>query len=201
MTVRPKIRGNKHNSNTSGATLDRLSDIRRSGKGNSIAMLPSTGFDLSTHQTLPKGFKAKKTPPPVKPKPSLSSNGFTDEFAFQKAQMNGESDNVNNPLPLPPRDRSKPSITPNKPRHQRKYPLLIPGGVANSLFRGSSGSSESKQDQTSSRLRIQHTHNPLLESHSLDQVLTSSSSQNDISRSNSPTSQRLPPAKPPRTFV
>lgn len=34
-----------------------------------------------------------------------------------------------NPIPLPPRDRSK-TLQPksNLPRHQRKYPLIIPGG-------------------------------------------------------------------------
>ena len=31
------------------------------------------------------------------------------------------------PIPLPPRDRSKPSASPSKPRHQRKHPLIIPG--------------------------------------------------------------------------
>ncbi|KAK6625965.1 hypothetical protein RUM43_006264 [Polyplax serrata] len=36
----------------------------------------------------------------------------------------GEEDN---PIPLPPRDRSKPSVS-NKPRHQRKHPLIIPQG-------------------------------------------------------------------------
>jgi hypothetical protein len=32
-----------------------------------------------------------------------------------------------NPIPLPPRDRSRP-LLPTKPRHQRKHPLIIPGG-------------------------------------------------------------------------
>ena len=32
-----------------------------------------------------------------------------------------------NPIPLPPRDRSRP-LPPTKPRHQRKHPLIIPGG-------------------------------------------------------------------------
>lgn len=32
-----------------------------------------------------------------------------------------------NAIPLPPRDRSK-SLNVAKPRHQRKHPLIIPGG-------------------------------------------------------------------------
>jgi hypothetical protein len=38
-----------------------------------------------------------------------------------------------NPIPLPPRDRSRP-LPPTKPRHQRKHPLIIPGdGVTRTL--------------------------------------------------------------------
>lgn len=33
---------------------------------------------------------------------------------------------IGNPVPLPPRDRTRPPAT-AKPRHQRKHPLIIPG--------------------------------------------------------------------------
>lgn len=39
-----------------------------------------------------------------------------------------------NPVPLPPRDRSKPLAT-AKPRHQRKHPLIIPGNAMRTLAR------------------------------------------------------------------
>lgn len=39
-------------------------------------------------------------------------------------------DEAENPLPLPPRDRTRPAVQ-NKPRHQRKHPLILPSNIAN----------------------------------------------------------------------
>ena len=53
-----------------------------------------------------------------------------------------------NPIPLPPRDRSK-SLQPksNLPRHQRKHPLIIPGGgVTRTLAKMVASSHEDQVD-------------------------------------------------------
>lgn len=42
-----------------------------------------------------------------------------------------EVDGGNNPLPLPPRDRSRPAAVASKPRHQRKHPLILPSNLTN----------------------------------------------------------------------
>ena len=170
LPVRPKMRGNKQRN----GTLDRSR--------------ASLGFDPTTHQTLPRGFKHSKVPPPVKPKPIVTSE--TERGSVSSV----DSDSANNPLPLPPRDRSKNSVvTQAKPRHHRKHPLIIP----NSLLRSHVASSES-------RLVIQHTHNPSLET---QEVVPSSSPSSSSDRSNgqqnrdsSSQSPKVPPAKPPRLY-
>lgn len=53
-----------------------------------------------------------------------------DECCFCLFLMIGSS----NPVPLPPRDRNRPIAT-NKPRHQRKHPLIIPGNAMRTLAR------------------------------------------------------------------
>ncbi|KAM7249447.1 hypothetical protein ACFE04_019433 [Oxalis oulophora] len=54
-----------------------------------------------------------------------------EETGIDKASSEAVSDadkiDVGNAIPLPPRDRSK-SLNVAKPRHQRKHPLIIPGG-------------------------------------------------------------------------
>lgn len=55
---------------------------------------------------------------------------------FQDIELSGEENHCadGNPIPVPPRDR-KPQLT-NKPRHQRKHPLIIPGeGITRTIAR------------------------------------------------------------------
>ncbi|KAB7506159.1 Tyrosine-protein kinase PR2 [Armadillidium nasatum] len=205
MTVRPKVRGNKHNVNggvgSGGSTLDRNNCSRRSSRG-SISALASSAFDFTTHQTLPRGFKTRKVPPPVKPKP-LTSGVADDTLSLEDSSLDSEAGS-NNPIPLPPRDRTKGTPTTNKIRHQRRYPLIIPGGVASTFLKGN-GNTEPKAE--TSRLLIQHTHNPQLEaSKAIPTSLTTSNSSvadcgTDFDPSASPSSSnKVPPAKPPRLF-
>lgn len=48
--------------------------------------------------------------------------------SVQQAVHAYDAVDANNPLPLPPRDRSRPTVA-SKPRHQRKHPLLLPSNL------------------------------------------------------------------------
>ncbi|XP_071534269.1 activated Cdc42 kinase-like isoform X2 [Panulirus ornatus] len=221
VTVRPKIRGNKHNFSNSGFSTIERSHGMRAGVREGLTTTPSNTSDLATHQTLPKGFKHNKVPPPVKPKPSPlvipnSAHKATNESVGESSttpdtiSSDGSNQDAINLLPLPPRDRTRAVASLTKPRHQRKHPLIIPGGVTNSLLRGGGhvpalvGVSD-KTEHTSGRLVIQHTHNPQLESHSTTAATTAGGSpavdgfiSDESATSSGP---RLPPAKPPRLFT
>ena len=201
VTVRPKVRGNKHNFPlTSGfSTVDRNSGIAgglnnrpmssyrdgSSGIGSSNAGLGNV--DIGGNQTLPKGFKTKRHPPAVAPKPTnrvpepgaiidISEECFTSQTSSDRrdsqcSQLSTDSIGTN-PLPLPPRDRTRLSQNYSKPRHQRKHPLIMPSVLTNSILRtlppgttNSCDKTESSNNNSSpSRLVIQHTHNPQLDS-------------------------------------
>ena len=207
VTVRPKVRGNKHNSNST-TTLDRGLVIRNSakfnngvnGSGASGNSSSGIGFDSDTHQTLPRGFKPTKIPPPVKPKPTLlhqSDNGHVETGSSSVSSIDSaESSASNNPLPLPPRDRTKnTNTTPNKPRHQRKHPLIIPTGLLRNI--PSLGNSEKSE---SSRLLIQHTHNPNLEIQGTVSTTAPHTNNERVDNSREPCHLKVPPAKPPRLY-
>ncbi|XP_049843727.1 activated Cdc42 kinase-like isoform X10 [Schistocerca gregaria] len=85
-------------------------------------------------------------PPPVQGRPRSRElqTGSEDEGPSPSPTS---SDGAN-PIPLPPRDRSRPPA-PSKPRHQRKHPLIIPGGgVSRTLARlGSVDSDEGADDR------------------------------------------------------
>ncbi|CAL4065830.1 unnamed protein product, partial [Meganyctiphanes norvegica] len=233
VTVRPKIRGNKHNFTFSSSTIER-SHGNKSVGGSKEVLSPgshngSNNFELGNNQTLPRGFKHNKVPPPVKPKPSplviqnssfnASSEPILDQSCStpDSVSTDGGGSHEFNPLPLPPRDRTRntPSLT-TKPRHQRKHPLIIPGGVTNSLLRSGGHVAalasvlSDKSDSGGSgggRLVIQHTHNPMLESHGSNGNSTTNTVsgvddyQNDENSASPPLGGRVPPAKPPRLFT
>ncbi|KAK3875474.1 hypothetical protein Pcinc_019659 [Petrolisthes cinctipes] len=218
VTVRPKIRGNKHNLATTGfSTIERSHGMRGSTgpkeNGTTTGGQSVTSTDLSSHQTLPKGFKHNKVPPPVKPKPSplvipnsahrtVGDSGGESSGTSESAIGDSTSLDAINLLPLPPRDRTRPTGSLTKPRHQRKHPLIIPGGVTNSLLRGGGHSPAlvSPGEPSSGRLVIQHTHNPQLESHSATMAGEGAGDGNNSDDGASP-SPKLPPAKPPRLFT
>lgn len=212
VTVRPKIRGNKHN--FSGFSTIERSHAGRGGAKETPTTQGNVG-DLSMHQTLPKGFKHQKVPPPVKPKPSPlvipnSAHRASDSPGGELTPdaSSDTSQDAINLLPLPPRDRTRPLASLTKPRHQRKHPLIIPGGVTNSLLRGGGhiASLSDKTENSPGRLVIQHTHNPQLESHSVPPSESSGASPADglpaaADEATSSSGLRLPPAKPPRLFT
>ncbi|XP_043507022.1 activated Cdc42 kinase-like [Frieseomelitta varia] len=116
--VRPRIRGNKHA--TLGHPVSHQDDL----------VADHFHFDAyhSGSKTLPK---IRAPPPPHVPPPLLlQSRHLERHHSAQEIENNQNQSNVDeNPIPLPPRDRSK-TLQPKSslPRHQRKHPLIIPGG-------------------------------------------------------------------------
>lgn len=120
--------------------------VNEASESNPLRMLRSGAFPI----VRPKGkiikgekmIKDTSTAVPVTPSTNLldddSSHTKNDEERWRKdstssaASLRKDSTSSHsqagedNPIPLPPRDRSKPSFS-NKPRHQRKHPLIIPG--------------------------------------------------------------------------
>ena len=84
-----------------------------------------------------------------------------------------DSVDANNPLPLPPRDRTRP-IVPTKPRHQRKHPLILPTNLPNQNRWAIGSDTNSNPESPMS---------PSVESNGSPEVCTLSA---------------VPPAKPPR---
>ncbi|XP_046652229.1 activated Cdc42 kinase-like isoform X3 [Daphnia pulicaria] len=184
--VRPKIRGNKHHSQSSRDSRE-LKDTMESIAFASLARVD----------------RGKLGPPPVSPKPRLNkpaplviensnfnnfnhyrppgyeesmaqpSNSWLREQASVKEEEGEDGDN--NPLPLPPRDRTRPTV-PTKPRHQRKHPLIYPTNLPNPNRWGVSSEGNSNPDSPLSP--------PLTGNMSLPTTEVNLSS--------------LPPAKPPR---
>ncbi|XP_076545939.1 activated Cdc42 kinase-like isoform X7 [Osmia lignaria lignaria] len=115
--VRPRIRGNKHA--TLGHTVSHQEDLSSE----------TFHFDAynSGSKTLPK---IRAPPPPHAPPPLPQTRHLERHHSAQEIENNQNQSNVDeNPIPLPPRDRSK-TLQPKSslPRHQRKHPLIIPGG-------------------------------------------------------------------------
>lgn len=103
------------------------------------------------------------------------SSAWLREQACMKEEDGEEGDN--NPLPLPPRDRTRPTV-PSKPRHQRKHPLIYPTNLPNPNRWGVGNEGNSNPD---SPLSPPSTGTMNLPSSSIEANLPS-----------------LPPAKPPR---
>lgn len=150
ITVRPKVRGNRHGIPSSGrATTPHTATVARLA-ANAVASNGSTLVN-GTRSTL-----GSPPPPPQAPKTfprpninsryakdSLNNNNnspkFDDASSDVKLEDQSDSSSTNttvscsessndafpNPLPLPPRDRTKP--LPMLKHHQRKHPLLLPG--------------------------------------------------------------------------
>lgn len=133
--------------NSSTATTPTTPD--GNSESNPLRMLRSGAFPIVRPKgRITKGEKSIRVPPPpTVPPPALiianpenESSQVNEEERWRKDSTTSQSsvrkDSITssysqvsedeNPIPLPPRDRSRPSVS-NKPRHQRKHPLIIPG--------------------------------------------------------------------------
>ncbi|XP_067144379.1 activated Cdc42 kinase-like isoform X2 [Centruroides vittatus] len=123
MPVRPKVRGNKH-----------------SLQGNN--RIPNHHNSCTNSHSVPVyqvGGRTTLGEPPPPPPPSQSQAKekhpiedkvfFHSQESVPSGEMSPDSNKTSflsfNPLPLPPRDRSKPF--PLLKHHQRKHPLILPG--------------------------------------------------------------------------
>ena len=117
--VRPRIRGNKHatlgHSGISGFHPD------------DVASDQMLQFDIhhSGSKTLPK----RAPSPSQAPLPVPQTRNLERHHSLEIENNQNQNNVDGNPIPLPPRDRSK-TLQPKSslPRHQRKHPLIIPGG-------------------------------------------------------------------------
>lgn len=124
--VRPRVRGNRHA--TLGHTVSHGEESTASDHGSFTFELHHSGA-----KTLPK---LRAPPPPNAPPPVPTTRNLERHNSALGIENNQNQNNVDeNPIPLPPRDRSK-TLQPKSslPRHQRKHPLIIPGdGVTRTL--------------------------------------------------------------------
>ncbi|XP_068084368.1 activated Cdc42 kinase-like [Anabrus simplex] len=138
--VRPRVRGNKHNS-TNG--VHHGSEPIQSAGSRSLPRLrvppppttapppvpqqrTSTGSDIrDSVSTGPASLETEQGHSTLGREMSTTSECSEDSNEVFEAP--GADEENGNPIPLPPRDRSRPQ-PPSKPRHQRKHPLIIPGG-------------------------------------------------------------------------
>lgn len=121
--VRPRVRGNKHGTighsalhseDMSGDHATLHSDLHQSG----VKTLPKLRGESSANGLAnPSGL-------------TLNIRGLERHSSAWSVENNRLQSSLDeNPIPLPPRDRSK-TLQPKSslPRHQRKHPLIIPGG-------------------------------------------------------------------------
>lgn len=125
-----RSRGNKHH-----GTLGHHPGHHPLSEENAIDH-NSLQFDLLHHsgaKTLPKtrGLPPSAHPPPPPTTTTVLANrNIGRHYSVSEIENNRNRSNVDeNPIPLPPRDRSK-TLQPKSSlaRHQRKHPLIIPGG-------------------------------------------------------------------------
>lgn len=148
--VRPRVRGNKHATLGSGTT------------NPSMTLHPEDTFDVFNQRgsrTLPK---SRPSGPPQFHTSFVNTNHNNSGKLTERRNSSPNSENnqnqnnvEDNPIPLPPRDRSK-SLQPvtSLPRHQRKHPLIIPGGgVTRTLAKMTAGTSAS-EDQVDGHSKI-----------------------------------------------
>ncbi|XP_071637282.1 activated Cdc42 kinase-like isoform X5 [Temnothorax longispinosus] len=154
--VRPRIRGNKH------ATLG------YSVSSQSKDAFDEHGYHFEMHhsgaRTLPK-VRAPPSPHAILP---LPQSRILERHHSMEIENNQNQSNIDeNPIPLPPRDRSK-TLQPKSslPRHQRKHPLIIPGGGVTRTLAKMAVTTPPVEDQVDGHFMLQNS-NPAIAGTSL----------------------------------
>ncbi|XP_066586467.1 activated Cdc42 kinase-like [Prorops nasuta] len=140
--VRPRIRGNKHALGHTHGEDDIQFDVHTSGS-----------------KTLPK---IRAPPPPHAPPPLPMARNLERHHSATEIENNQNQNNIDeNPIPLPPRDRSKTLQAKNSlPRHQRKHPLIIPGGGVTRTLAKMQVTTPPAEDQIDGHFPIQNSSGP-----------------------------------------
>lgn len=157
--VRPRVRGNKHA--TLGHGVSQNDDL-----GGTSSESSNFAFELhhSGAKTLPK---IRAPPPPNAPPPIPINRNLERHNSALGIENNQNQNNVDdNPIPLPPRDRSK-TLQPKSslPRHQRKHPLIIPGGGVTRTLAKMAVTTPPIEDQVDGNQPRFHIHDPSSSSH------------------------------------
>ncbi|CAG5102024.1 Similar to Ack-like: Activated Cdc42 kinase-like (Drosophila melanogaster), partial [Cotesia congregata] len=119
LPVRPRVRGNKQLS--LGLTTPQIDETVGLSDNSKL----STDFYQVGSSTFPKTGELVNNSLPIFSTQSLERHNSLMNIENSQNQNNFEE----NPIPLPPRDRSRTlQSKSNLPRHQRKHPLIIPGG-------------------------------------------------------------------------
>ncbi|XP_024892121.1 uncharacterized protein LOC112467652 isoform X8 [Temnothorax curvispinosus] len=154
--VRPRIRGNKH------ATLGYLVSSQSEDASG------EHGYHFEMHhsgaRTLPK-VRAPPSPHAILP---LPQSRILERHHSMEIENNQNQSNIDeNPIPLPPRDRSK-TLQPKSslPRHQRKHPLIIPGGGVTRTLAKMAVTTPPVEDQVDGHFMLQNS-NPAIAGTSL----------------------------------
>ncbi|KAI4498987.1 hypothetical protein M0802_005853 [Mischocyttarus mexicanus] len=160
--VRPRVRGNKH------ATLGH--SISHSEETNSEHGFQFMDMHHGGAKTLPK---IRAPPPPHLPPPVPQTRSLERHHSALEIENNQNQSNVDeNPIPLPPRDRSK-TLQPKSslPRHQRKHPLIIPGdGVTRTLAKMAVTTPPALEDQVDGgNFLVQYANTPTTSSSTLQE--------------------------------
>ncbi|XP_043288858.1 activated Cdc42 kinase-like isoform X5 [Venturia canescens] len=153
--VRPRVRGNKH-ATSLGHGISQNDDL-----GGTSSESSNFAFDLhhSGAKTLPK---IRAPPPPNAPPPIPINRNLERHNSALGIENNQNQNNVDdNPIPLPPRDRSK-TLQPKSslPRHQRKHPLIIPGGGVTRTLAKMAVTTPPLEDQVDGNQPNFHIHDP-----------------------------------------
>ncbi|XP_043679358.1 activated Cdc42 kinase-like [Vespula pensylvanica] len=150
--VRPRVRGNKHA--TLGHSMSHPEDA------SSEHAFQFVDMHHGGAKTLPK---IRAPPPPHLPPPLPQTRSLERHHSALEIENNQNQSNVDeNPIPLPPRDRSK-TLQPKSslPRHQRKHPLIIPGGgVTRTLAKMAVTTPPALEDQVDGNFLLQYANSP-----------------------------------------
>ncbi|XP_011699577.1 PREDICTED: tyrosine-protein kinase PR2-like [Wasmannia auropunctata] len=146
--VRPRIRGNKH------ATLGYPASSQSEDTSG------EHGFHFEMHHSGARTLPKVRAPPSSHTIVSLPQSRILERHHSMEIENNQNQNNIDeNPIPLPPRDRSK-TLQPKStlPRHQRKHPLIIPGGgVTRTLAKMQAVTTPSVEDQVDGHFILQNS--------------------------------------------
>ncbi|GAB1859003.1 non-specific protein-tyrosine kinase [Camponotus japonicus] len=148
--VRPRIRGNKH------ATLTHPMSSEDASSEHT--------FHVEMHHSGAKTLPKVRASPPLHTGLSLPQSRILERHhSTLEIENNQNQSNVDeNPIPLPPRDRSK-TLQPKSslPRHQRKHPLIIPGGGVTRTLAKMAVATSPVEDQVDGHFTLQNVNSPV----------------------------------------
>ncbi|XP_071450901.1 activated Cdc42 kinase-like [Hetaerina americana] len=132
--VRPRVRGNKHQSLHITSSSGTQNHFQRQHRLGSLGERGSSGRSSLPRPPLDVSGVTSRISPPI----PITSSPPADDSPDDEEDEDGEEDE-GNPIPLPPRDRTRKSSS-DQPRHQRRHPLVFPGsGITHAVAKISSG--------------------------------------------------------------